>query len=99
MTSKIEQIICSVKSCSLLLLRYKSLNNPDQSNLTIFYMKDYEENPSIEQWTVLEGLNQHQRVFQVSLSQKLNVDQTKNTKIGVYNELNREVIIYELVKK
>ena len=93
MPGKVTHVIHSVKSSSLLLLRHK-LNNSSKSNLAMFYFKDQEDQ---SRWNVMEDLEDHQRVFQISLSNKFMTDLSMNKPmIGVYDDQMRKVTVYRL---
>jgi len=60
----------------------------------MFYFIDQSD---FKDQTVLSGIEDHQRIFQISLSNKFmrNLSQSK-PRIGVYDELKRTTTIYEL---
>ena len=57
---KIVEIISSVKSSSLMLIRHKPKENSNTSSIAMFYFKDTEDQ---SRWNVLDDLEDHQRVF------------------------------------
>ena len=88
----IMEVIASVKSSSLMLLRHKPKANASKSSLAMFYFKDADDQT---RWNVLDDLEDHQRVFQISLSNKFMTDLSKSRPmIGVYDETERSVMVH-----
>ena len=56
----VMEVIASVKSSSLMLLRHKAKANSSKSSLAMFYFKDAADQT---RWNVLDDLEDHQRVF------------------------------------
>ena len=85
------EVIQSVKSSSLMLLRHKQNALDQTSSLAMFYFKDTDDQ---KRWNVLDDLQDHQRVFQISLSNRFMADlSTKRPIIGVYDEIERSVTV------
>ena len=90
----IMEVISSVKSSSLMLLRHKEKENSSKSSLAMFYFKD---DHSQSRWNVLNDLEDHQRVFQISLSNKFMLDLSEHKPmIGIYDNEERSVTILQL---
>lgn len=84
----------SVKACSLMLLRHKKEKNYNKSSLSMFYFKD---DSDLSRWTVLDNLEDYHRIFQISLSNKFMSDLSlQRPLIGVYNDSNSSVTVYQL---
>ena len=62
---EVVNVICSKKQNSLVLLRHKEHADSPKSTLTIFYFQDAIEDQA--RWQVLDGLEDHQRVIQITL--------------------------------
>lgn len=97
---EVNAVICSKKANSLVLLRHKPSIDSPRSALSVFYFGDSVED--LNKWTVLEDLQDHQKVFQISLQGHFMKDssiQENKPTIGVYDDVLRQLSIYKLEKQ